>query len=80
LGSDAAREKERGSSERPVMPGSEQWMHIPAAALAGTPSVEMGGTLKIAILQGDPAWFTSNSNCRIHSAASISEDIKGQRI
>src|SRR6266566_5912431 len=38
----------------PVMPGSEQWMDIPAAALVGTPSVEMGGTLKIAILQGDP--------------------------
>jgi len=37
-----------------VMPGSEQWMDIPAAALVGTPSVEMGGTLKIAILQGDP--------------------------
>jgi quercetin dioxygenase-like cupin family protein len=38
----------------PVMPGSEQWMDIPAAALVGTPSVEMGGTMKIAILQGDP--------------------------
>jgi len=38
----------------PVMPGSEQWMDIPAAALVGTPSVQMGGTLKIAILQGDP--------------------------
>jgi len=36
------------------MPGSEQWMDIPAAALVGTPAVEMGGTLKIAILQGDP--------------------------
>ena len=37
-----------------VMPGSEQWMDIPAAALVGTPSVEMGGTIKIAVLQGDP--------------------------
>jgi hypothetical protein len=37
-----------------VMPGSEQWMDIPAAALVGTPSVEMGGTVKIAVLQGDP--------------------------
>jgi hypothetical protein len=36
------------------MPGSEQWMDIPAAALVGTPSVEMGGTMKIAVLQGDP--------------------------
>ena len=43
-----------GASGGPVMPGSEQWMDIPAAALVGTPSVEMGGTLKIAILQGDP--------------------------
>jgi hypothetical protein len=37
-----------------VMPGSEQWTDIPAAALVGTPSVEMGGTVKIAVLQGDP--------------------------
>jgi quercetin dioxygenase-like cupin family protein len=37
-----------------VMPGSEQWMDLPAAALVGTPSVETGGTIKIAILQGDP--------------------------
>jgi quercetin dioxygenase-like cupin family protein len=37
-----------------IMPGSEQWMDIPAAAMVGTPAVEIGGTLKIAILQGDP--------------------------
>ena len=37
-----------------VEPGSEQWGDVPAAALVGTPSVEMGGTLKIAIIQGDP--------------------------
>jgi quercetin dioxygenase-like cupin family protein len=37
-----------------TMPGAEQWMDIPAAAMVGTPSVEIGGTLKIAILQGDP--------------------------
>ncbi len=37
-----------------TMPGAEQWMDIPAAAMVGTPSVEVGGTLKIAILQGDP--------------------------
>jgi hypothetical protein len=35
-------------------PGSEQWGDIPAAATVGTPSVEMGGTLKVAIIQGDP--------------------------
>jgi len=51
-----AVEKKSGGAARsaPVMPGSEQWMDIPAAALVGTPSVEMGGTVKIAILQGDP--------------------------
>ena len=43
-----------GGSSGPVMSGNEQWMDIPAAALVGTPAVEMGGTLKVAILQGDP--------------------------
>ncbi len=49
-------EKKSGGATRGllVMPGSEQWMDIPAAALVGTPSVEMGGTIKIAVLQGDP--------------------------
>jgi quercetin dioxygenase-like cupin family protein len=42
------------SSGPGTMPGTEQWMDIPAAAMVGTPSVEIGGTLKIAILQGDP--------------------------
>jgi hypothetical protein len=37
-----------------TMLGDEQWMDLPAAAIVGTPSVPMGGTLKIAILQGDP--------------------------
>ncbi len=51
-----AAEKKSGGMARGmvVMPGSEQWMDIPAAALVGTPSVEMGGTIKIAVLQGDP--------------------------
>lgn len=51
-----AAEKKSASAARGtlVMPGSEQWMDVPAAALVGTPSVEMGGTVKIAILQGDP--------------------------
>src|SRR2546429_1737421 len=50
----AAKKSGGAVSGGPVMPGSEQWMDVPAAALVGTPSVEMGGTLKIAILQGDP--------------------------
>ena len=37
-----------------VEPGSEKWGDVPAAALVGTPSVELGGTLKLAVLQGDP--------------------------
>ena len=51
----AAEAKSGGAMHGPiVMPGSEQWMDIPAAAMVGTPAVEMGGTLKIAVLQGDP--------------------------
>lgn len=42
------------SSPMIVEPGSEKWGDIPAAAMVGTPSVEMGGTVRIAILQGDP--------------------------
>lgn len=38
----------------PVTLGAEQWMDIPAAAIVGTPAVDMNGTWKIAILQGDP--------------------------
>src|SRR2546423_182328 len=37
-----------------VEPGTEKWGDVPAAALVGTPSVEMGGTLKLAVIQGDP--------------------------
>jgi len=37
-----------------VEPGSEKWGEVPAAALVGTPSVEMGGTLRLAVIQGDP--------------------------
>jgi hypothetical protein len=50
----AAKKSGGGAGGAVVLPGSEQWMDIPAAAMAGTPSVEMGGTLKVAILQGDP--------------------------
>lgn len=34
--------------------GSEKWGDVPAAALVGTPSVDIGGTLRLAVLQGDP--------------------------
>ena len=37
-----------------VEPGSEKWGDVPGAALVGTPSVEMGGTLRLAVMQGDP--------------------------
>jgi oxalate decarboxylase/phosphoglucose isomerase-like protein (cupin superfamily) len=37
-----------------VEPGSEKWGEVPATALVGTPSVEMGGTLRLAVIQGDP--------------------------
>jgi hypothetical protein len=37
-----------------VEPGTEKWGDVPAAALVGTPSVELGGTLKLAVIQGDP--------------------------
>ena len=51
----AAEKKSGGAMHSPLMmPGSEQWMDIPAASMVGTPSVEMGGTMKIAVLQGDP--------------------------
>src|SRR5579862_4674907 len=42
------------SSAIVVEPGSEKWGDVPAAALVGTPSVEMGGTLRLAVIQGDP--------------------------
>jgi hypothetical protein len=37
-----------------VEPGTEKWGDVPAAALVGKPSVEMGGTLRVAVIQGDP--------------------------
>jgi hypothetical protein len=43
-----------GQSAMVVEPGSEKWGDVPAAALVGTPSVEMGGTLRLAVIQGDP--------------------------
>jgi hypothetical protein len=37
-----------------VPPGSEKWGDIPAAAIVGTPSVDMGGKLQLAVVQGNP--------------------------
>jgi hypothetical protein len=37
-----------------IEPGSEKWGDLPAEALVGTPSVELGGTLRLAVIQGDP--------------------------
>ncbi len=42
------------SSPAIVEPGSEKWGDIPVGVLVGTPSVEVGGTLHVAIIQGDP--------------------------
>jgi hypothetical protein len=37
-----------------VPSGSEKWGEIPPSALVGTPSVEMGGKLQLAVVQGNP--------------------------
>jgi anti-sigma factor ChrR (cupin superfamily) len=37
-----------------VAPGSEKWGDLPAAALVGTPSVDMGGKVQLAVVQGNP--------------------------
>jgi anti-sigma factor ChrR (cupin superfamily) len=37
-----------------VPAGSEKWGDIPAAVLVGTPSVDMGGKLQLAVVQGNP--------------------------
>jgi quercetin dioxygenase-like cupin family protein len=50
----APKKSAGGSGGVGTMPGTENWMDIPAAAMVGTPSVDMGGTIKVAILQGDP--------------------------
>jgi hypothetical protein len=51
-----AKETPARASSGPMIvePGSEKWGDIPAAAMVGTPSVEIGGTLRVAIIQGDP--------------------------
>jgi hypothetical protein len=37
-----------------VPSGTEKWGEIPAAAMVGTPSVEMGGKIQMAVVQGNP--------------------------
>jgi hypothetical protein len=37
-----------------VPSGSEKWGDIPPAAMVGTPSVDMGGKLQLAVVQGNP--------------------------
>jgi hypothetical protein len=37
-----------------VPAGEEKWGDIPASALVGTPSVDMGGKLQLAVVQGNP--------------------------
>jgi hypothetical protein len=37
-----------------IAPGAEKWGDLPAAALVGTPSVEMGGKIQLAVVQGNP--------------------------
>lgn len=37
-----------------VQPGSEKWGDIPAEAMVGTPSVDMGGKVQMAVVQGNP--------------------------
>ncbi|HXN98687.1 MAG TPA: cupin domain-containing protein [Candidatus Acidoferrales bacterium] len=51
-----AKEAPARASSGPMIvePGSEKWGDIPAGAMVGTPSVEVGGTLRVAVLQGDP--------------------------
>jgi len=47
--------KKAASPMAVVVPsGSEKWGDIPAEAMVGTPSVEMGGKVQMAVVQGDP--------------------------
>jgi hypothetical protein len=50
-----------------VASGSEKWGDIPAAAMVGTPSVDMGGKIQMAVVQGNPmqagAAYTLRLSC-----------------
>ena len=56
LGQTKAPAKKSGTAATATMlsSGSEKWGDIPAAAMVGTPSVEMGGKLQLAVVQGNP--------------------------
>jgi hypothetical protein len=47
--------KATASAMATVVPaGSEKWGDLPAAAMVGTPSVDMGGKIQLAVVQGNP--------------------------
>jgi hypothetical protein len=52
--SDGWRSAQAGSTLRTVTPGQIQWTDPPAGVARGTPSVEPGGSLRYAALEGDP--------------------------
>ncbi len=43
-----------GSGAMMMAPGSEKWGDVPSSAMVGTPSVDLGGTLRLAVIQGNP--------------------------
>src|SRR5258708_36934024 len=63
----AKKSPARAASPMIVESGSEKRGDIPAEVLVGTPSVEIGGTLRVAVLQGDPrkagATYTLRLSC-----------------
>jgi len=63
----AKKSSARAASPMIVESGQEKWGDIPAGVLVGTPSVEIGGTLRVAVLQGDPmkagATYTLRLSC-----------------
>jgi hypothetical protein len=52
----SVKKSSRAGSTGAVMiaQGSEKWGDVPASAMVGTPSVDLGGTLRLATVQGDP--------------------------
>jgi quercetin dioxygenase-like cupin family protein len=65
----AIQAQSNAGSMTTLQPGSEKWMDIPGPALAGTPSVPIGGTLKVAILEGDPMTAGKSFTARISCTA-----------
>lgn len=51
----APAKKASAAAMATVVPaGSEKWGDLPAAAMVGTPSVDMGGKIQLAVVQGNP--------------------------